>query len=123
MIVRSPRPSGNFTVLHNATIRDPRLSWKARGILVYLLSLPDNWRTSAEDLARHAPDGRDSIRAGLRELETWGYLRRVKQRDDTGRVRTITTVYDRPLKLTAPETGFPAPVNPAPLEELRKRKT
>lgn len=123
MIVRSPRPTANFTVLHNKTIRDPKLSYKARGILAVLLSLPDNWRTSAEDLARTAPDGRDSIRAGLRELETFGYLRRVKHRDDNGRVRTITTVYDRPLKLAPPETGFPAPVNPASLEELKERKT
>jgi hypothetical protein len=110
-------------VLHNKTIRDPKLSYKARGILAVLLSLPDNWRTSAEDLARTAPDGRDSIRAGLRELETFGYLRRTKHRDDNGRVRTITTVYDRPLKLSPPETDYPAPVNPAPLEELKERKT
>jgi len=123
MIVRSPRPTANFTVLHNKTIRDPKLSYKARGILALLLSLPDNWRTSAEDLARTAPDGRDSIRAGLRELETFGYLRRVKHRDDNGRVRTITTVYDRPLKLSPPAPGYPAPVNPASLEELKERKT
>ena len=118
MIVRSPRPTGNFTVLHNKTIRDTRLSFKARGILTYLLSLPDNWRTSAEDLARNAPDGRDGIRSGLRELETFGYLRRTKHRADDGRVRTITTVYDRPRKLAPPETAFPAPVNPSSLEEL-----
>lgn len=111
MIVRAPRPTGDFTILHNKTIRDVRLSYKARGILTYLLSMPDNWRTSAEELARKAPDGRDAIRAGLRELETFGYLRRETLRDDRGRWKTVTTVYDRPKKHASPETGFPASVN------------
>jgi len=113
MIVRSPRPTGNFTVLHNKTIQDSRLSFKARGILAYLLSLPDNWRTSSEELARRAPDGRDAIRSGLRELETFGYLRRTKHRDDLGHVRVVWTVYDKPRKVSAPATGFPSSENPS----------
>jgi hypothetical protein len=122
MIVRSARPTGNFTVLHNKTIRDARLSYKARGILIDLLSLPDNWRTSAEDLARRGPDGLHAIRAGLKELETFGYLRRTRHRDDLGRIRTTTTVYDRPVKLAPPESGFPTSENPPSIEGLKERK-
>ena len=47
MIVRSKRPEKHYTVLGNDIIRDQRLSWRARGILVYLLSMPENWRTTA----------------------------------------------------------------------------
>lgn len=123
MIVRSPRPTGRFTVIANATARDHRLSFKARGILIELLSLPDNWRTSAEDLARRGPDGLTAIRAGLKELETFGYLKRTKHRDDLGRIRTTTTVYDRPLKASPPESGFPTSENLTSIERPKEKRT
>jgi hypothetical protein len=52
MIVRTPRIERDFTVLPNRALRDPYLSYRARGVLAYVLSMPDNWRTSAETLAR-----------------------------------------------------------------------
>lgn len=122
MIVRSPRPRTNFTVLDNGIIRNHNLSWKARGLLAYLLSLPDGWRTNAEHLARLSPQGRDAVRTGLAELEHHGYLRRRKARTPDGKVRTITTIYDRPQPVDNPDQpapGFPTPVNPAPYEELQ----
>ena len=33
----------NYTVLDNTFIQDTRLSWKAKGVMTYLLSLPDDW--------------------------------------------------------------------------------
>ena len=45
MIIRAARPHQNYTVVHNELIEDSQLTWKARGILVYLLSKPDHWRT------------------------------------------------------------------------------
>lgn len=101
MIVRAPRPADHFTVLHNATLRDTRLTWKARGLLAYLLSLPDNWRVSSEHLRRVGPDGRDAVRTALTELEACGYLTRTRRQDTrTGRWTTVTTVYDRPCEQT-----------------------
>ena len=41
MIVRSARPE-RYTVLDNDILRNHALSFKARGILGYLLSQPDN---------------------------------------------------------------------------------
>lgn len=116
MIVRSPRPTQRFTIISNDVIRDRRLSYKAHGILHRLLSMPDNWRTSAEELARHSPDGLHAVRAGLRELEAVGYIRRQKLRDDLGRIRTVTTVFDSP----SPESGFPTSDNRSSLEEPTK---
>lgn len=105
MIIRAPRPDTHYTVLHNATIRDTRLTWKARGLLAYLLSLPDNWRVSSEHLRRVGPDGRDAVRTALTELEAAGYLRRTRHQDPrTGRWTTLTTVYDRPCEQPAPQS-------------------
>jgi hypothetical protein len=96
MIVRSKRRD-RFVVIGNETIRDRRLSYKARGILAYLLSLPDNWSISSQYLATVAPDGRDGVRTGLQELERYGYLVRERiQNQETGRWGWYQVVYDRP---------------------------
>jgi len=97
MIRRSRRPDTGFTIMHNETIRDTGLSFKARGLLLYLLSLPDDWTVSADHLQRmSAKDGRDAIRTGLVELERAGYLRRWKHQDARGRWINESIIYDRP---------------------------
>ena len=124
MIVRSPRPANHFTVLTNSIIRDRRLSWRARGILVYLLSMPDDWRTTSSHLASVGQEGRDSIRNALAELESVGYLRRTKCQDERGRWTTRTLVFDAPQNPQGnpqPEPDFQASVDQALLEELNKK--
>ena len=97
MIVRSARPE-RYTVLDNDILRNHALSFKARGILGYLLSQPDNWSISSSRLAKVGPDGRDAIRTGLQELERLGYLVRERRQDPmTGRWSTCTVVYDHPV--------------------------
>lgn len=96
MIVRSPRPETNWTVIQNTVLRHPQLTFKARGLLAYLLSLPDNWSISAERLAQGGPDGRDSIRSALSELEKAGYLRRERRQNSRGQWCTQSIIYDTP---------------------------
>ena len=110
-IVRSPRPDSNFATYSNAIIRDGRLSYKARGILLELLSRPDNWRVSAKSLAASGPDGRDSILAGLKELRDLGYIVTAKVQNEKGQFQTVSVVYDEPRTdnpdSEQPNTGFP----------------
>jgi hypothetical protein len=96
MIVRTPRLERDFTVLPNRALRDPYLSYRARGVLAYVLSMPDNWRTSADTLARQGLEGRDAIRAAINELIRAGYARRVKAQDERGRYTTELHFYDTP---------------------------
>lgn len=114
MIRRSPRPQRNYTVIHNEVIRDGRLSWKARGLLIFLLSQPDDWHTSASRLARQSPDGRAAILSGLHELELAGYIQRRRIQNRKGYFSTETVVYDTP----SPECGFPTSDNRTPKEVL-----
>jgi len=72
-----------FVVIDQATVRDRKLSLRARGLLVTLLSYPDNWRINSTEVARHVKEGRDAIRACLAELEDAGYLSRNRCRIDT----------------------------------------
>ena len=67
-IIRSPRVESNFSVISNSVIRDTRLSYRARGVLLDILSRPDNWRISADSLARSGSEGRHAILTALKEL-------------------------------------------------------
>lgn len=97
MIIRRQENPRGWTVLPNALIEDARLSFRARGILGYLLSRPDGWETDSSRLARIALEGRDAIRTSLRELESLRYLIRVKVQGEGGLWRTETYVYDHTL--------------------------
>ena len=66
--------TGNYTVLSNDLFKDVRLSWKAKGILSNMLSLPENWDYSAVGLTKLTADGLDVTRSALKELEECGYL-------------------------------------------------
>lgn len=122
MIVRTPRPESGFTILANEVIRDARLSWRARGLLVYLLSQPDDWKTSSLHLSRVGLEGRDAVRTALDELQKAGYVRRVRSQDELGHWITTTFVYDTPdagrvgtdMGTSSETCPHPAPENPAP---------
>lgn len=128
MIVRSPRPDAHFTVLANELLRNHKLSLRARGLLAMLLSYPDNWRTSAEQLAKVCVEGRDAIRATLAELEAAGYVKRRKvQAIETGQWSTETVIYDSPqptgssTQTPQPTTDFQPSGNQAPIERTNKK--
>lgn len=102
-IVRS-RPTVEWTQIPNAVARDYRLSWRARGLLVELLSYPPGWETSidrlVQDAARHsngATEGRDAMRRAARELKDAGYLVEHKSQDARGRWRTELELTDAPM--------------------------
>jgi hypothetical protein len=66
----------HFTQVPNEWVRDKRISRKARGILVELLSHSDGYEVSIKSLAEGEIDGIASIRSGVEELEQAGYLER-----------------------------------------------
>lgn len=102
----------DFTILRNDAVRDGRLSWKATGLLVYVISLPDDWRLYLSDLAKRKKDGRDATRAGLAELELAGYLSIEQVRVGGRFVETVWHVSDVPAAAEKPYSENPNTVNP-----------
>lgn len=83
-IIRQKRKD-RFLVVDNKIIEDKRLSFKARGLLIYMLSKPDDWKFWTSELVkRSAKDGISSIRTALKELEAAGYLTRKRERSSKG---------------------------------------
>lgn len=64
----------NFTVIPNEFLQSSNLSFKAKGILSYLLSLPADWELHVSQLATIASDGRDSVYNGILELVEAKYI-------------------------------------------------
>ena len=71
----------NFTTVHNNLILDEKLSWKAKGLLIYMLSRPTGWKYKSAEIAKNSTDGRDSVRNGLKELVENRYISRQKNSD------------------------------------------
>ena len=85
-----------YVQMDTRSVEDDRLSFRARGVLAWLLAKPDGWTVNADAIARQGKEGRDAIRTALSELEACGYLVRRQYRDDGGVWRTEATVYEHP---------------------------
>ena len=104
----------NVVVVPNATAQDTSLSWAARGLLTFMLSMPQNWHFHEHDLVKRSPMGRDHLRSIVRELEAHGYVQRTRRRDASGRqCGSHWEVWARPIPSHAPPTGTPSTETPA----------
>ncbi|MFJ2007832.1 hypothetical protein [Streptomyces chartreusis] len=105
-----------FTQVANGLFRDAEVSYKAKGIFGYVSTHTDGWQVTIADLVRLGPDGRESVRTGLRELEARGYLVRERLRRPDGTLGEIVySITDRPaavdtvLSEASLEIGTPDP--------------
>ena len=105
----------HFTIVANEQIRDPLLSWAARSLLTYLLSLPAGWRLSTKHLAEQYQGSRrgngiDAIRSMLTELKEETYITYKKNRNADGTWRHDYYVF--PLRAARFKEMFPERVKP-----------
>ena len=85
----------NYTVMSNHHLQDKRLSLKAKGLLSYMLSLPNDWDYSLKGLTV----GLDSVRTAVLELEEHGYVRRQKVRNAKEQIIDYDyQVYESPVE-------------------------
>ena len=106
---RVKKESGNFVTIHKGFITDDRLSAKAKGILLYLLSRPDDWQIYTAEIKKHMKDGIKSINTGIHELIEYGYIKRSKKRQDSGVFNGYEyIVYETPTEMPFSENGLSA---------------
>lgn len=102
-----------YKTINTSFATDERLTWGARGLLVYLLSKPDDWKVMVPDLIKQSSAGRDAVYKILKNLEETGYLQRIRTRRDDGTFEYSTVIYEKARPLTAfPETVQPETVQP-----------
>ena len=73
-------PNNPYVMIDKRISEDSRLSWKAKGIMLYLLSRPNDWAINLVDVEKQSTDGRDSVQSGVNELIALGYLERLQNR-------------------------------------------
>lgn len=91
------KKNSNFVVMDKTPLTDKRLSWKAKGIMAFMLSKPDDWTFYLDEIASHSTDGMSSFRSGFNELKKLGYVRRIRTQDENGKFKWETIVYEHPL--------------------------
>lgn len=104
----------SFVIMDKRPLEDKRLSWKAKGLLAYLLSKPDSWNCMVTDLIKQSKDGRDGVRAGLNELIAAGYVKRSKVVGEDGQFEgcdyEVSEIPEVNPEITEfPESCFPKP--------------
>lgn len=76
-----------YTCIGNDLINDCELSLKSLGLAVYLLSKPNDWSISVQNLANTRKEGKKSIYAAITELTELGYMTKEMIRDDAGQFK------------------------------------
>jgi hypothetical protein len=88
----------NNTAIAQNPLWDTRLSWKARGLHQYLLSLPNTDNISIAKLALQSEvDGQSIVSTALKELEDFGYVSKQYEKDHRGKfTKCAWRVYNSP---------------------------
>lgn len=90
----------NYTVMSNYHLRDKNLSLKAKGLLSFMLSLPEDWDYSINGLVSICKEEETAINSALKELKTNKYLKINKLYPDqtkTGKIEYEYVIYEEPF--------------------------
>lgn len=102
----------NYTVMSNYHLRDKSLSLKAKGLLSFMLSLPDDWDYSLAGLCSICKEGKDAIRSTLKELKDNNYLVIEKSKNDKGLFEYTYIIYEEPQIIEKSKEIYPDTENP-----------
>lgn len=103
--------TNDYTTTSNEIFRHG-LSFKAIGLYLYIVSKPDGWEFTIAGASQQVKDGKESIQAGLKELEAAGFLVRKQARVGGKYAKNEWYVADKPLTENPP-TGNPLTENPS----------
>lgn len=116
MPVLKNKTQGNYVNVYKGIAMDPALSLRDRGMMLTLLSLPDNWDFTTAGLRKILPDGKHSIKSSIDSLQGFGYLSKEQSRGEGGVFgENVIEVYETPH---SPFTDFRVPDNPAAVKPV-----
>lgn len=111
MVIFRVQKKENYVVLDKGFLNDSHLSWRAKGLLAYMLSLPNDWLFSISDLAIRSKCGRDTTANIIKELTNAGYIHKEQGRTNLGKFGKMDLlVYETPQ--SAPFTENQVTENP-----------
>lgn len=103
---RTIKQDGDFVLVHKGFIYDDKLSARAKGVLLYLLSRPNDWQIYTSEVQKHMKDGVKSVNSAVNELINVGYIKRTLKRSDKGTFKGYEyLVYETPTEMPFTENG------------------
>jgi hypothetical protein len=130
MIVRAAHDKDNpFFQMSRDTAQDANLPARALGVLAYLLSKPDSWEPTIDDICRRFSDvGRDQAYKIITEIFVpLRYARRTQERVEGKFARWLTEIHESPLpenqEAVTPDTDQPDTENQEMASRRKVRKS
>ena len=97
-IIKIEKRADPYARIDNRTLRDGRLSWKATGLLAYLLSLPKDWHITLQHLCNAKADRLHATQSALKELERHAYANFERPRNRRGLfIGSVWRIFERPF--------------------------
>lgn len=137
MIIKIKKET-NYSIISNEPLHDINLSYGARGLLAYLLTLPSDWELNMPYLvSKSKKDGRDKVSSLFAELMELGYAERTENRvkgqfkgydytifekPRTGNAETANRINSMQPKTEKAETAKPITANPSQLSTILKEE-
>lgn len=119
MPVFKNKTQGQYVNVCKDILKNSSLSLRDRGMVVTLLSLPDNWDLNIAGLSKIIPDGKSAIRSSLANLEQMGYLSKEQERTGNGKFgKNIIEIHETPI-VVAPKSDFRS----AEISQTENRRT
>jgi len=88
---------GRYLMIENAMLENPKLSFRAKGLLAYLLSRSPGWIVRVNHLATVSREKVECVQTALRELQREGYARLVTLHGKGGRLEGKEwIIFERP---------------------------
>jgi hypothetical protein len=111
-----------YVMLNRAFFDDKRLSLKAKGLLGYCMSKPDNWKFRINHMITELKEGKEALWTAFKELIEAGYCFRYQEKNKgSGKFQCFEyMLFETPqsleeLKERLPHWAFPCPDNPGPV--------
>lgn len=120
-IIRVKKDKNNpYLIMNKTCLNDSRLSLRAKGLLCFLLSKPDNWYINTREIVSSSSNGIQSVWSTIKELVKFGYMYKHRFRSGNGAFHSYNyLVYERPESpyliktTTSPHSHYPSVDNPS----------
>lgn len=107
----------DYTVMSNHHLKNRDLSLKAKGLMSWMLSCPDDWDFTVSGIVSCMKEGKDAIASTLTELEKAGYLIKTNSRGKDGKFQVDFVLHEEPKTIVVTRK------NSSPERKTRHGKT
>lgn len=92
-IVKRERTKNPYSLIPNELVQNDDMTWAARGLMCYILSMPDDWVFYKTEVMKHGEKKRDAFNKTWMELQSFGYITKEYIRDKNGRYASETKTF------------------------------